>query len=168
MAFMVVQPRCAMEIVRTVFDVSRALEAHTSDPAAYLHQRRQVDALAHAIDRKAFIDILIWASPMPARFQSAKYLSKSRLDRFLISRAGKVLINRLIWYSYEVTVAALWLACFALTYTFPILNEQLGPAITFWIYAAICLAGFVYIWFRLPETKGQTLEQIERELVDRR
>ena len=46
------------------------------------------------------------------------------------------------------------------------LNASLGPAGTFWLYAAICVAGFVFILLRLPETKGKTLEQIERELVD--
>jgi hypothetical protein len=33
-------------------------------------------------------------------------------------------------------------------------------------YAAICVAGFLFIKFKLPETKGKTLEEIERELVD--
>ena len=35
-----------------------------------------------------------------------------------------------------------------------------------WIFSAICLAGFVFIWYKLPETKGKSLEQIEKELVD--
>ena len=65
-----------------------------------------------------------------------------------------------------VAVAALWLACFILTYTFPILNTKLGPAGTFALYACICVLGFIFIHFKLPETKNKTLEQIERELVD--
>jgi Na+/melibiose symporter-like transporter len=65
-----------------------------------------------------------------------------------------------------VAVAALWLACFLLTYTFPILNAKLGPAGTFWLYAVICVLGFVFIFFKLPETKNKSLEQIQRELVD--
>jgi predicted MFS family arabinose efflux permease len=64
-----------------------------------------------------------------------------------------------------VAVASLWIACFALTYSFPTFNAAFGPARTFWLYAAICVLGFIYIWRRLPETKGKTLEQLERDLV---
>lgn len=59
----------------------------------------------------------------------------------------------------------LWLACFLLTYTFPLLNEWLGASGTFWIYGGICLAGFLFIRSQLPETKGKSLEEIERELT---
>lgn len=60
---------------------------------------------------------------------------------------------------------ALWVACFILTYTFPLLNASLGAAGTFWVYAAICLMSFVFIMLRLPETKGKSLEELEKELV---
>ena len=46
------------------------------------------------------------------------------------------------------------------------MKDWLGIGNTFWVYAAICMAGFVFVLLRLPETKGKTLEQIERELVD--
>jgi SP family xylose:H+ symportor-like MFS transporter len=61
----------------------------------------------------------------------------------------------------SIAVSALWIACFALTYTFPILNGALGPANTFWLYAAICFIGFAFVVAAVPETKGKTLEQIE-------
>jgi SP family sugar porter-like MFS transporter len=51
-----------------------------------------------------------------------------------------------------------------LTYTFPSLNAALGTAGVFWTYAAICLAGLLLIYFRLPETKGKSLEEIEANL----
>ncbi|HAK95361.1 MAG TPA: MFS transporter [Planctomycetes bacterium] len=73
--------------------------------------------------------------------------------------------NRIRGAAVSVAVSALWIACFILTYTFPLLNERLGPAGTFWLYAAICAAGFVFIMLRVPETKGKSLEQIERDLV---
>jgi SP family sugar porter-like MFS transporter len=79
---------------------------------------------------------------------------------------SEIFPNRIRGAAMAVAVSSLWIACFILTYTFPILNSKLGSAGTFWLYAAICVAGFVFIKLKLPETKGKTLEQIERELVD--
>jgi sugar porter (SP) family MFS transporter len=79
---------------------------------------------------------------------------------------SEIFPNRIRGAAMAVAVAALWLACFILTYTFPILNARLGAAGTFCLYAAICVFGFIFIRFKLPETKGKTLEQIEKELVD--
>ena len=64
----------------------------------------------------------------------------------------------------SIAITALWSACFILTYSFPVLNARLGPAGTFWSYGIICLAGWLFLYLRLPETKGKSLEQIEVEL----
>ena len=66
-----------------------------------------------------------------------------------------------------VSTFFLWAASFVLTYTFPSLNEAVGAAGAFWLYGAICVAGFLFIRARLPETKGKTLEQLEQELTRR-
>ena len=78
---------------------------------------------------------------------------------------SEIFPNRIRGAAVSVAVAALWAACFALTYTFPLLNRRFGPAGTFWIYAAICVVGFLFIRTRLPETRGKTLEAIETELL---
>jgi sugar porter (SP) family MFS transporter len=74
--------------------------------------------------------------------------------------------NRIRGAAVSVAVSALWIACFILTFAFPILKDTVGMAGTFWIYAGICFAGFVFVWMKVPETKGKSLEQIEKELVD--
>ena len=79
---------------------------------------------------------------------------------------SEIFPNRIRGAAMAIAVAALWLACFILTYTFPILNAQLGAAGTFWLYAIICVLGFVFIWKKLPETKGRTLEEIEGDLIE--
>jgi len=61
-----------------------------------------------------------------------------------------------------ICTTALWAACFVLTYSFPLLNAAVGTALTFWLYAVICAAGFLFVFRRVPETKGRTLEEIER------
>jgi len=72
--------------------------------------------------------------------------------------------NRIRGLAVSVAVSALWIACFLLTYTFPLLNKRLGAANTFWLYAGICAAGGVFVFSRVPETKGKSLEQIEHEM----
>jgi SP family sugar porter-like MFS transporter len=74
---------------------------------------------------------------------------------------SEIFPNRIRGAAMSIAVTALWIASFILTYTFPLFNHALGAATTFWIYAVICVAGFLFIKSRLPETKGKTLEQIE-------
>ena len=78
---------------------------------------------------------------------------------------SEIFPNRIRGAAMSVAVFSLWSACFLLTFTFPQLNAALGPAGTFWIYACICVGGYFFIRRRLPETKGKTLEEIERELL---
>jgi hypothetical protein len=44
--------------------------------------------------------------------------------------------------------------------------QDLGLARCFWVCAGICFLESPFLWLRLPETKGQTLQEIERALVD--
>jgi sugar porter (SP) family MFS transporter len=79
---------------------------------------------------------------------------------------SEIFPNRIRGAAMSVAVMSLWIACFILTYTFPLLNKALGASGTFWIYAVVCVCGFVFIKIRLPETKGKTLEEIEKQLLD--
>jgi SP family xylose:H+ symportor-like MFS transporter len=64
----------------------------------------------------------------------------------------------------SVSIVSLWGAYFILVFTFPILAEHLGTYGPFYLYSAICFAGFVFIKINVKETKGQTLEQLEENL----
>jgi predicted MFS family arabinose efflux permease len=33
----------------------------------------------------------------------------------------------------------------------------------FWVYALMCVFTFLFVWRYVPETKGKSLERIERE-----
>jgi MFS transporter, SP family, arabinose:H+ symporter len=74
---------------------------------------------------------------------------------------SEIFPNKIRSTGMSVATTFLWSACFALTYTFPILNQSLGSARIFWLYALICLLGFGMIFKWVPETKGRTLEAIE-------
>ena len=60
---------------------------------------------------------------------------------------------------------ALWVGCCTLTFSFPSMNAALGSSGTFWIYSGICFCAFVFLWNRCPETKGKSLEDLEKELI---
>ena len=60
---------------------------------------------------------------------------------------------------------ALWVGCCTLTFFFPPMNATLGTYGSFWVYAAICICTFVFLLRRCPETKGKSLEQLEKELT---
>ena len=61
---------------------------------------------------------------------------------------------------------ALWVGCCTLTFSFPSMNAALGSSGTFWIYSAICFCAFVFLLRRCPETRGKSLEELEKELVN--
>ena len=78
---------------------------------------------------------------------------------------SEIFPNRIRGAAMAVSTFFLWVASFVLTYTFPLLNEWLSASGTFWIYGGICLVGFLFIRSQLPETKGKSLEEIEKELT---
>ena len=79
---------------------------------------------------------------------------------------SEIFPNRIRGAAMSVVVSSLWVGCTVLTLTFPYLKAGLGAHGAFWLYGVICVIGFVVILMKLPETKGKSLEDIERELVD--
>jgi sugar porter (SP) family MFS transporter len=63
-----------------------------------------------------------------------------------------------------IAILSLWVAYFILVFTFPILFDKLGDS-TFYIYAVICALGFLFIIFKVKETKGKTLEELENVMM---
>jgi sugar porter (SP) family MFS transporter len=64
----------------------------------------------------------------------------------------------------SIAIISLWAAYFILVFTFPFLFEKLKHN-TFYIYAAVCVAGFLFILFKIKETKGKTLEELENVIT---
>jgi sugar porter (SP) family MFS transporter len=77
---------------------------------------------------------------------------------------SEIFPNRIRGAAVSVAVSALWIASFILTFSFPVLLGAIGSAGAFWFYSAVCFCGFVFVWAKVPETKGRTLEQIEAQL----
>lgn len=62
-----------------------------------------------------------------------------------------------------VATAANWIGNFIVAQTFLLLLDGLGAPVTFWLYAGVGVLSIVFIAKLVPETKGRTLEEIERE-----
>lgn len=78
---------------------------------------------------------------------------------------SEIFPNRVRSQAVSVSVSALWIASFALTYTFPVINHVLGSSGTFLGYGAICMLGAAFVFSFVPETKEKTLEEIEAEVM---
>ncbi|QKJ85788.1 MFS transporter [Paramixta manurensis] len=78
---------------------------------------------------------------------------------------SEIFPNRVRGTAMALGTFALWVACFVLTYTFPLLNAGLGASGSFLLYGGICLFGTLYIWRKVPETKGVSLEALETQLT---
>ena len=78
---------------------------------------------------------------------------------------AEIFPNRIRGVAMGVCTFALWVGCCTLTFSFPSMNASLGSCGTFWAYSLICVCAFVYLWRNCPETKGKSLEELEKELV---
>lgn len=77
---------------------------------------------------------------------------------------AEIFPNKIRALGISVATLSLWIACFVTSFTFPVLAKAAGESGTFLIYGGLCLIYFLFIFFRLPETKGKPLETLEREL----
>jgi sugar porter (SP) family MFS transporter len=78
---------------------------------------------------------------------------------------SEIFPNKVRGEATSIAVLSLWAAYFVLVFTFPILFEKLKDK-SFYIYAVICATGFVFILFKVKETKGKTLEELEEIMTN--
>lgn len=77
---------------------------------------------------------------------------------------SEIFPNKVRGAATTIAVVCLWAAYFLLVFTFPILFEKFKDD-TFYIYSGICVLGFIFIWKKVNETKGKTLEEMEDVFV---
>jgi SP family arabinose:H+ symporter-like MFS transporter len=75
---------------------------------------------------------------------------------------SEIFPTRLRGSAMALATVVLWVSDFAVTLTFPVISDRLNESTAFWIYAAMCAIDFVFMLVVLPETKGKTLEEIEK------
>ncbi|MBN2193076.1 MAG: D-xylose transporter XylE [Polyangiaceae bacterium] len=68
----------------------------------------------------------------------------------------------------SIAVAAQWIANWIVSLTFPMLNdnryltEVFNHGFSYWIYGVMGVLAAVFVWKLIPETKGKSLEEIEK------
>jgi len=75
---------------------------------------------------------------------------------------AEIFPTRIRGRAMSVATVFLWGSCFLVSLTFPVLADRFNEYFTFWLYGAMCVASFAFVWLVLPETKGKSLEEIER------
>lgn len=73
--------------------------------------------------------------------------------------------NRVRGRAISVATAANWLAAFLVAQFFLSLVDAIGESTTFFLFAALCVVSFVFVWRLVPETKGRSLEEIQERWV---
>ena len=61
----------------------------------------------------------------------------------------------------SIATVATWMATSVIGQVIPLSMDNLGPSVTFWVFALFCLPTLYIGWKIMPETKGKTLEEIE-------
>lgn len=59
-----------------------------------------------------------------------------------------------------ICTLAFWTGDTIVTYTTPVVLASFGPGCFFGIFAVMCIISWFFVYLRVPETKGMTLEKI--------
>ena len=84
---------------------------------------------------------------------------------------SEIFPTRIRGRAMSVATVFLWGANWVVSQTFPMMNEnpslvaRFHHGFSFWIYGLMCFILFVFTWKAVPETKGRSLEEIEKSLV---
>jgi SP family xylose:H+ symportor-like MFS transporter len=81
---------------------------------------------------------------------------------------SEIFPNQIRGKAMAVAVAAQWIANYLVSWTFPILDENpylvqhFKHGFAYWIYGVMSVIAALFVWRFVPETKGRSLEQMEK------
>ena len=81
---------------------------------------------------------------------------------------SEIFPNKLRSKAMSVSIVSLWIANFALILVFPLMLNRLGGATSFLFFDVMCVLLLLFAVFKLPETKGKSLEELEKILLKQR
>ena len=69
--------------------------------------------------------------------------------------------NRVRGRAISVATAVNWLSAFLVSQFFLSVVDAIGESKTFFLFSALCIVSFVFVYRLVPETKGRSLEEIQ-------
>ncbi len=81
---------------------------------------------------------------------------------------SEIFPTRIRGRAMAIATVCLWTANYVVTQTFVLMDEsqplvaKFHHGLPYWIYAGFCVVLVVFVWYWVPETKGKSLEEIER------
>ncbi|XP_068974265.1 facilitated trehalose transporter Tret1-like isoform X3 [Bombus flavifrons] len=78
---------------------------------------------------------------------------------------GEILPVKIRGSAASVATAFNWSCTFIVTKTYEDIVSVIGPYGTFWMFGTIVLVGFVFVIVSVPETRGRSLEEIEKRFT---
>jgi len=82
--------------------------------------------------------------------------------------ASEIFPTRIRGRAMSIATVAIWMSCFLVSLTFPMMDknvwlvEKFHHGFSFLVYMAFCIVTVLFVWKYVPETKGKTLEEIEK------
>jgi SP family xylose:H+ symportor-like MFS transporter len=84
---------------------------------------------------------------------------------------SEIFPTRIRGLAMAIATFCLWTANYIVSQTFPMMNKNewliatFNHAFPFWVYGVLCVVAIVFVACLVPETKGQSLEQIEQKWI---
>jgi SP family xylose:H+ symportor-like MFS transporter len=74
---------------------------------------------------------------------------------------SEIFPNKIRGRAIAIAVASQWAANYLISSTYPAMMEFSG-GVTYCFYGAMSVLSFIFVWKMVPETKGKTLEEMEK------
>jgi SP family xylose:H+ symportor-like MFS transporter len=85
---------------------------------------------------------------------------------------SEIFPTRIRGRAMAIATVCLWVANYVVSQTFPMMEEnnwlleKFHHAFPFWLYGIFCVVLVAFVWRFVPETKGKTLEEIEKHWMN--
>lgn len=138
-----------------------AAQKPAGEPRARLNRMLLEDAFPEALARKPYHrGINGWQMLLGVLAYVASFAFSMGVVGWVV--ISEIYPTRTRGRAMSVATAGVWGACYLVSQTFPALLARVGSAATFWIYGVMCAVALGFVWRFVPETKGRSLEEIEK------